>query len=282
MASEIQNGDAGIFVTCDKGQEGKCVREMCDLLTQVSTSLWLTVPDAADRSQYAENDVVVAKSNSNPTTTSESPDMAADDIEANIKAELESLNPHPAGMKTRKFTSILLDVPCVSFIRVDKSLDPAALVHQICSDAASGESCRRSRYIKRMTPMTVMRKLLGQPSGIEQLCGSVLPPYFHTAGGPPVKFAIRPTIRNNNQVNREEMIRQVAAAVGARHSVDLKHYDKIILVDVYRNVVGMSVVGSDYDQLKRYNLSEIYERTPKTDPLRESAHAGTGENPTEV
>lgn len=30
-----------------------------------------------------------------------------------------------------------------------------------------------------------------------------------------------------------------------------------------QNVCGMSVVGSDYEKLKRYNLSEIYEPTPK-------------------
>ncbi len=30
-----------------------------------------------------------------------------------------------------------------------------------------------------------------------------------------------------------------------------------------QNVCGMSVVGSDYDLLKRYNLAEIYDPTPK-------------------
>lgn len=30
-----------------------------------------------------------------------------------------------------------------------------------------------------------------------------------------------------------------------------------------KNVLGMSVVGSDYDELKQYNLAEIYDPTPK-------------------
>ena len=30
-----------------------------------------------------------------------------------------------------------------------------------------------------------------------------------------------------------------------------------------QNVIGMSVLGSDYDQLKRYNLAELYSPTPK-------------------
>lgn len=34
-ASGIHNDDAGIFVTCDKGQESKCLREMDDILSEV-------------------------------------------------------------------------------------------------------------------------------------------------------------------------------------------------------------------------------------------------------
>lgn len=30
-----------------------------------------------------------------------------------------------------------------------------------------------------------------------------------------------------------------------------------------QNICGVSVVGSDYDKLKRYNLAEIFEPTPK-------------------
>jgi tRNA acetyltransferase TAN1 len=33
-----------------------------------------------------------------------------------------------------------------------------------------------------------------------------------------------------------------------------------------QNTCGMSVVGSDYDQLKRYNLAEIYNPTSKENP----------------
>lgn len=52
-----------------------------------------------------------------------------------------------------------------------------------------------------------------------------------------------------------------SAIVPIEHKVDLKNYEKLILVDVYRNVVGMSVVGEareHEDQLRRFNLAEIY------------------------
>ena len=48
------------------------------------------------------------------------------------------------------------------------------------------------------------------------------------------QFAIRTTIRNNNTMKRDDVIKQVADAVGPRHSVDLKNYDRLVVVDIYR------------------------------------------------
>ncbi len=51
------------------------------------------------------------------------------------------------------------------------------------------------------------------------------------------QFAIRPNIRNNEQLNRDVVIKTVADAVtrlSSGHSVDLSNYDCLILVEVYR------------------------------------------------
>ena len=74
-------------------------------------------------------------------------------------------------------------------------------------------------------------------------------------------------------MKRDDVIKQIAQAVGPSHSVDLKRYDSLILVDIYRNILGMSVVGSDYEQLKRFNLAEIYDPTPR--PIKETVEAAT-------
>ena len=34
---------------------------------------------------------------------------------------------------------------------------------------------------------------------------------------------------------------------------------------MYQNVCGMSVVGPDFERLKRFNLAEIFEPTPRED-----------------
>lgn len=36
-----------------------------------------------------------------------------------------------------------------------------------------------------------------------------------------------------------------------------------------QNIVGLSVVPNDFEELKRYNLAEIFEPTPKEQPKKE-------------
>ena len=49
-----------------------------------------------------------------------------------------------------------------------------------------------------------------------------------------VQFAIRPTIRNHNVLSRDTIIKQVASLVGHGHEVDLKNYDLLIVVEIYK------------------------------------------------
>ncbi|KAK3384763.1 hypothetical protein B0H63DRAFT_522110 [Podospora didyma] len=72
-------------------------------------------------------------------------------------------------------------------------------------------------------------------------------------------FAIRPTIRNNGKIKRDFVINEVAGLINnERHKVNLTAPDKVILIDVYQAVCGMSVVDGDWEELKRYNLTELY------------------------
>ncbi|EHY58652.1 hypothetical protein HRR83_007375 [Exophiala dermatitidis] len=262
-ASGIHNDDVGIFVSSDKGQERKCLQEISDVLNE-----------------YV--DMNGKQPDENAPSNQETPNG---DIEGDILAELDDLRAESGSKSSApKFSLVTLDIPCVSFVRFPSraetglDLDPVEIVHNICVSASKKDSTGpRSRYIKRLTPVSLIRKTM--PNGLESLCDRILPAHFliqpesvgETQSGPapgetttntPVKFAIRPTIRNNNKVDRDHVIQTVANKINAlgqsQHTVDLKGYDKLVLVDVYRNVVGMSVVGSDYEKLKRFNLAELH------------------------
>ncbi|PGH18886.1 hypothetical protein AJ80_04304 [Polytolypa hystricis UAMH7299] len=232
----IDSGESGIFVTCERGRESKALSELIDLLSQ---DLEARTPAAEDVDDSAASE--------------------DEDIEAQIKKEVEGMK--PAARPKAPFQPIKFDkIMCLSFVKTRKDIDPVEVVHRLCADAQANPGKKRSRWIQRLTPVSLTRKHLGD--GVEELAREVLKPHFHT-GSPPKKYAIRPTIRNNTEWHKDSIIKLVASVVGPRHSVDLKNYDALILVDVLQNICGMSVVGPDYEELKRYNLAEIYNPTPK-------------------
>ncbi|GLI73142.1 hypothetical protein PoHVEF18_001352 [Penicillium ochrochloron] len=239
----IDTGDVGVIVTCDMGREGKCVAETLDIFSQALEEMGKLKKDDDD----------------------DEDDEDEGDIEAQIQRELAGLKPNKD--KKRPFEAIRLEMPCVIFVRLEKSIDPVELVHRLCAEAQANPETKKSRYVKRMTPVTEVRKTLSVD--LEAFAREILKPHFHS-GGPPKKYAIRPSVRGNNKFNRDAIIKTVADVVGKEHPVNLKNYDQMILVDVCQNIIGMSVVGSDYDQLKRFNLAEIYDPAPKPEPKDDS------------
>jgi hypothetical protein len=89
-------------------------------------------------------------------------------------------------------------------------------------------------------------------------------------------------MRNHNTMKRDAIIKMIAGLVGQPHRVDLKNYDLLITVEIYQvgilqatgemlrwcwlltqNICGVSVVDHRFEELKRYNISEIFDPTPK-------------------
>ncbi|KAI9724954.1 MAG: hypothetical protein M1812_000230 [Candelaria pacifica] len=243
-ASLIEPGDAGIWATCDLGKEGKCVGELRELLDEHAQKLYSI--------RSVDDDVEEPKG-----------------IEAEIEKEIESMK---QAKPQALFQSVKLDVPCVLFFKTRDPVEPVSFVHSLCKDASLSSKQSRSRWVKRLTPMTRMGK--ASENGLEEVAKAVLQPYFGQEAGISRKFAIRPTIRNHSTLTRDGVIRQVAAAVGPGHKVDLKNYDLLILVEIYKNICGMCVVGDDFEALKRYNLAEIYaSKIQSTTTLAKESHA---------
>ncbi|KAI9794672.1 MAG: hypothetical protein M1835_006486 [Candelina submexicana] len=224
----IEPGDAGIWATCEKGKEAKCVGELRDLLNEHAQRLY-SIQTADDGLDEPES------------------------IEAEIEKEVESMK---QAKPEALFQSIKLDIPCVMFFKTREPVEPVSFVQSLCKDATLSPKQSRSRWVKRLTPMALMGKASEQ--GLEEVARTVLQPYFGQDAGISRKFAIRSTIRNHSNLTRDSVISQVAVAVGPGHKVDLTDYDLLIIVEIYKNVCGMSVVGNDFEALKKYNLAELY------------------------
>lgn len=69
-------------------------------------------------------------------------------------------------------------------------------------------------------------------------------------------------MRNHNTLKRDAVIKQIASAVGPEHPVDLQHYDRLILLEVYK------VCASDPSRLftrKLLTSASEYMRDVRTD-----------------
>ncbi|KAI4618008.1 uncharacterized protein J4E87_008017 [Alternaria ethzedia] len=238
----IKPGDAGIWATCAMKKEAKSVSDLRDLFQEYATTLH-------------------GAAGSNGTAAEDSSDSEGGDIEAEIQKELADIR-----KPTTKplFTSLKLDTQCLIFFRTRSPLEPVSFVHKICQDIADGAQPKNLRYVKRLTPITATDK--ATPQGLEAVAKQVLAPHFHGSDQAGKKFAIRPSIRNNKEFLRDGVINTIAAAVGPGHKVDLKNYDLLILVEIYKNVLGMSVVGPDFEQLKRFNIEELRQPLPSVKP----------------
>ncbi|KAI7978012.1 hypothetical protein EIK77_009552 [Talaromyces pinophilus] len=161
-------------------------------------------------------------------------DEEDDDIEAQVRKEVEGLKPKSS--KPRLFQKVTSNLPCIVLYRIDKSIDPVKLVHDICEEARANPDQRKSRWIKRMIPITQIRKVLSVDLSV--FAKEVLQPVFHADGVPKKVSLYLNCIQLNNTLNRDVIIQTVAAAVGPGHKVDLKNPDYTILVEIAQ--VGIS------------------------------------------
>ena len=240
-AASIEPGDAGIWATCARGKEGKSTADLRDLFDDYAARLH-------------------PQSSSSREPATESKDV--DDIEASISAEVSAIkSTDPANSDStgshRFFETVRIETQCVLFFKTFPPIEPVSFVERICQDKATGKAIRGCKFVKRLTPMTCMGRANQQ--GLENVCSTVLREETLGSRGKGVKYAIRPTIREHNVMKRDEIIQQVAKAVGDGYVVDLKKPDVVVLVEVYRGVLGMSVVGGEFERLKRFNLAEIEE-----------------------
>ncbi|GAV54645.1 hypothetical protein ZYGR_0AN01130 [Zygosaccharomyces rouxii] len=195
-------------------------------------------------------------------------------IEDEVKRELSQLNVpkdssnHGQDRPKEILKFIDLSCECVIFCKTRRPVVPEQFVKSIMEDLAEPSNmAKRTRYIQKLTPITYSCSASMEQLG--NLAAKVLQPHFHD---PRVtqdyKFAVEVTRRNFNTLERGDIIKKVVSEVlnGSEHNheIDLKNFDKLILVECFKNNIGMSVVDSDYiTKFRKYNVQQIYEKKLK-------------------
>ncbi|KAK2064047.1 THUMP domain-containing protein [Colletotrichum caudatum] len=285
-------GDKGIWVTFARGMDGKAISEFNLLCDEYGKTMYnISPPDEGVES-----------------------DNEAEDIEASIKKELEGISGGSKSKSKRNFKAIKAGIECVFFMKTRDPVDPVELCRRICQDASLCTDLkeRKTKYINRLTPVTFVDK--ASENGVARVARKALAAHFELTmdplprvtgseikGGsveaevgtdytieqqvtraeepreaekPAFTYAIRPSIRSNSSLDRDELISQIAKAVNPRHKVNLTNPDKVVLVDVFQSFCGISVIeSSDWDGLKKLNVNELYKASPGAKPKDTGANA---------
>ncbi|KAG0231483.1 THUMP domain-containing protein 1 [Actinomortierella wolfii] len=258
----------GFLVTTVRGREMQAGREICNLLSEYAEQLYgpgfgeysneeladtaAAVDDGSEENEEAN--VQTAKLVEDNDKDDGDKEESLEDSIARELAELKQERQQPK--RARKFSTFKTHTDCVIFI-LAMHVQPTELCSFMLNDLAKS-GVKRTRYCSRIIPVT--ETCYANMNDINGLAEKIFQPHFHAEDQKPLSFSILPKIRHNDKVNREDLIRQLASKVGTgqKHKVDLKNYDKLILVEVIKSICFMSVVD-DYERLKRFNLQTIFE-----------------------
>ncbi|KAK8069229.1 hypothetical protein PG994_005845 [Apiospora phragmitis] len=273
-------GDVGFWVTCQRNKEVKALDEVVAMCDEYGEKLYGIKPMMDDDNGSEDEG----------------------DIEAAIQKEVAGIKKQASNNKsleTSAFAPMRLSLDCLLFVKTKQPVEPRQFARKVCEDAmlVSDRKQRRSRFLNRITPITLMGS--ATKVGIEETARTVLAPEFDLipvgeeagsleekdAKGP--SYAIRVSSRAQSNLKTQEVIKLIASLIGPRHKVDLTKPDKFILVEIFQTFCGMSVVEGDWNDLKRYNIRELYEaatakaETPKTEERSKDGQSAGGNTTTE-
>ncbi|SCV04683.1 LAME_0H20406g1_1 [Lachancea meyersii CBS 8951] len=234
---------SGVYATCSRKREKQAAQELANLFQEKLEEYY--GDDALNNNEDTELDKELS-------------------VEEQINKELETLKAQKSDPKNKEILRFVdLNCECVVFCKTRKPVVPETFVHKIMKEFADPNvKHKRTRYIQKLTPVTFSCN--ASLPELTKLAQQVLKPHFHEEGIRPLKFAVEVTRRNFNTIEKMDIINAIVREVGkdseVAHTVDLKKYDKLVLVECFKNNIGMSVVDSDYrDELKKYNVQQVFE-----------------------
>lgn len=257
----IDPSTSGVYITCPRGKEKRCVDEMLRFFEEKLDEYGIKpLDEEADEAEpeHEEEDKEEAGQE----------DEQEISIEDSIKAELneikkgnkKSKNAKNNGSKSSKLIlSIPLGQECLVFIKFRKPIDPEEFIHRIFVDLSNCD-IKKTRYALKMTP--VQQSCSATKEELMKLAKSVMERHFHQGQDIQkrgLKYAININKRSFTAMEKMDMINSIAECMthDYDHAVDLKEFDKLIMVECFKSNIGMSVLD-DYGKFYKYNIDQLF------------------------
>lgn len=140
------------------------------------------------------------------------------------------------------------DIECIRLIRLS---DPYSFVEAVF-DKILNNDIFSLKYTHRIIP--IERLCQAHLSDLISSSKDLLKKHFHQ-NQDSFTYSIIIESRMNNSLDKKVLISTFAELVGSSHKVDLKSPDKVIMVQILKNICTISVL-TKYHARKRYNVGE--------------------------
>ena len=224
--NSIEPGDKGFLVTCNF-KERDSIRECYQLLNEYYKKL-------------------------NPEDSNKEQDDDEDDISSQLQDQIAKTTKE---MKERSFKFVSTETGIHNLIFIKTTIDdPLTLGTTIIRDLAETKK-KRTKVTLRFVPITTICK--AKMEDIKDAAGLLFDKHFLKE---PSTFGIIFRKRFNNDIQREEVIKELAELVALKNignKVKLDDPQKTIVVEIIKGNCLLSVLP-DYLKLKKYNLNELW------------------------
>lgn len=238
----VEPGTKGFLVSCFRGREAACVSECYQLLDQYYDKFY--------GSSCAEG---------NPKKR---------DFSVLIEDELEAELAEMRKKKDKTFLSLPMgDLQCLAYLRLGgktAQVKPSVFAVQMFESLLQ-EGKAKARYSQRIIPIDYSCYAnLTDFSKLAKVCIEEHFPVVSPSGNA-TTYCLAIESRFNNSISKEEIIQAFTQMVPSAYKVQFKVPDLTVVVQVFKNIVGFSVVPK-YDALKRFNVQQCV-RSSESAPL---------------
>jgi len=137
---------------------------------------------------------------------------------------------------------------------IQKGINPVELVSKMFADDEFPRfTSHFGAHIQRLIP--IQRFCVANKSDLLAAAQHLLGHDEAFGGDKPMKYAVVFNKRNNDNLDKQDCIKAIAALVKPHHVVNLTVPDRVILVEAFKSVCGLSLT-SEYHGLKKYNIHQ--------------------------
>lgn len=219
----------GIFLTFERGKKYFFLKELNALLHKQFMELQLSVEDEKKEKTSLEEEREVKDSK----------------------------------LEDQLFEFIELDCECILIIKTKKPIDPVKLLEKIFEDILN-HKISNIKHICRLLPISCSSTI--KHKEIQLLCERVLNPVFNS--DKTFKFSVQVSKRSFNTMKTLDLIEIIVDHIQSlnEHIVDLKNFEKAVIVICYKNTICLSVVNR-YQIFKKYSFQTLFKESCNTDSI---------------